>query len=212
MALRTYDAARLMNNLRIALPGALDGAIQLEVFNLFNEFFQETNLWQEKLEFTITPANAIGSKIPLTPNAGSINRLMWVFDANNVQRNMAMPIPGELLVLEAANGTEIWTATVANTCTDPVPTSGSLGGFPLCPGWILQKYNNGLMSGILARMMVQPAKPYTNPKLSMMHTSTYRKAVSEGRTEARRMNIYAGQTWRFPQGFGTRHDRDRGWG
>lgn len=212
MPLRTYDVTRLMNNLQVALPGALTGAIQLEIFNVLNEFLQKTDIWQESINFSISPSNAYLSTIEIVPSAGQINRLIYVVDTNQLQRRMSMPTPGYLQVIELASGAETWTARVALTCTDPLPTNGALANLPLIPGWILSKYNNGIMSGVLARMMAQPAKPYTNPKLAVMHQRIYKNAENEGKTESRRQNLFDGQAWSFPQGFATRHQRNRGWG
>lgn len=210
MSLRTYDVNRLMNNARISLPGALDGAIQLELFNVLNDFFQDTNIWQESLTFGISSANAFGTTIEISPNAGTINRLLYVIDSNKIIKRMSMPQPGHLQVIELTNNSETWTARVAITVSDPVPSTGTMAYLPICPGWILEKYSNGVLSGVLARMLLQPSKPYTNTKLAAVHGSLYRKTVSNARTEARHQNIFDGQRWSFPRSFATGHQRGMG--
>ena len=42
---------RLMDNLRIKLPAALDGVIQLELFNALDEFCRDSQTWVEDVPF-----------------------------------------------------------------------------------------------------------------------------------------------------------------
>ena len=50
----SLDLTRLMTNCRVHLPGALDTALQLELFNVLDDFFQSTNIWQEDITFQVT--------------------------------------------------------------------------------------------------------------------------------------------------------------
>ena len=42
----SLDTDRLMGNARMHLPGATDAAIQYELYNVLNDFFQATNACQ----------------------------------------------------------------------------------------------------------------------------------------------------------------------
>ena len=44
---------RLMQTLRVHVPGATDGVIQLELFNVMDEFFRRTNAWRYEQEIDI---------------------------------------------------------------------------------------------------------------------------------------------------------------
>jgi hypothetical protein len=198
MTFATTDIDRLMDNARVNLPGALDGAIQLEIFNILNDFFQKTNLWTQDISFPVTTANTRGTTITVTPTTGLINRLMYVLNASMDARAMSMPIPGSLLFVDVPNTTETWTARVALTVTDPIASSGDSIGFPEAPAWILSKYNNGLLAGVLGNMYMQVSKPYTNSKMALMNVRKYGSMLSNAKSEARHQNLYGGQTWRFP--------------
>lgn len=210
MAFHVADINRLMDNAAANLPGALSGAIQLEFFNVFNDFLQKSNLWTEDITFPVAATNVRGSTVDITPSEGIINRLMYVLDADGCQRNMAMPHPGTLLFVDVPSAAATWTARVSKTVTDPIPTQGRLAGFPQAPGWVLAKYNNGLLSGLLGNMMAQVAKPYTNPKLSLLHMRKYSQALGHARAEARHQNLFSGQTWRFPSFAGSRNSPNLG--
>jgi hypothetical protein len=205
MTIVTADLNRLMDNARVELPGALDGAIYLQIFNVLNMFFQKSNIWTEDITMNVTPANIRDSTIAIVPTAGKINRLMYVFDANKVQRAMGMATPGLLSFYDVPNGNEVWTARVALSVNDPVPTTGAQPFVPECPDWILTKYDDGILSGVLSRMMMQVAKSYSNPRMAAVHWRAFNDAVSLAKSEARHQNIYAAQTWRFPQNFATNH-------
>lgn len=51
------DMNRLMDHARIRLPGALDAAIQMELFSALNEFFQKSNIWYEDIQFPVQPTD-----------------------------------------------------------------------------------------------------------------------------------------------------------
>ena len=51
------DINRLMDNARVKLPGALDAALQMELFLVMKEFFDNTNIWEEEIPFSVTPTN-----------------------------------------------------------------------------------------------------------------------------------------------------------
>lgn len=201
MTFKLVDIYRLMDNARTNLPGALDGAIKQEIFNVLTDFCDKTNLWYEDITFTVGAANVRGSTIDIQPTAGRINRLLYVLDADTRSRRMSMPTPGCLLFIDVPNAAATWTARCAIAVSDPVPATGAYSGIPQAPDWLLQRYNLGLLSGVLSNMLAQPGKPYSNLKLAGLHMAKYKAAVSEGKNEARHGNLYGGQTWRFP-GFG----------
>lgn len=199
------DLTRLMTNCRVHLPGALDAAMQLELFNVMNDFFQASNIWQEDITFQVTAQDPAPATVYYIEQSGvsSINRLLGVVDYNDIPVNGAMATPGEITLEVSPGGSGTFTATVALTIDDPIASKGSNAGYPEFPVWVLNKYNTGILSGVVARMMMQPAKPYSNPGLSKIHHAKFEKAVSTAKTEALHGNLNNGQNWRFPQAFAT---------
>lgn len=197
----SLDTDRLLNNASVHLPGVTNATIQLELFNVLNDFFQTTNAWQEDITFQVTPSVAC---YPIEQSSVStINRLMYVL--NTDQRPVAayMPSPGEIKLVTVPTQAGSLTATVALTVDDPIGKDG----FPEFPAWVLTKYGTGILDGILGRLMAQPAKPYTNMQIALVRTKSYISTRSTAKAEVLHGNLNNGQTWHFPQQFRTRQQR-----
>lgn len=194
------DADRLMDNIRVKAPGVLDGVIFMELFNTLDEFFKKSNIWWEDIPFQVLSTYETGDTVDIVATEGQMNRLLYVLNADNQPRRaVSMPIPGSLLFTVAPGEDQTWTARVALTVTDPVPDSGRLQGIPRAPDWILKKYRNGIVSGVLANLFAQPAKPYSNPRMAVLEHRKYKMAESAAVSEGRHQNLYSGQTWRYPR-------------
>jgi hypothetical protein len=113
-----------------------------------------------------------------------------------------MALPGEV-TFYTPPGQDTYTATVALSIDDPVQKDG----YPEFPAWILEKYGVGLLDGVVGRMMLQPAKPYTNPQLGAAHLNAFHRTVSTAGTESVHRNVHNAQAWVFPQNFATRTQR-----
>ncbi len=201
-----HDMNRLMDNARIHLPGALDSSLQYELFSVMNEFFQNSNIWYEDITFTANPTTNTYFEAPqdytyyIVPTSGVINRLMYLRNSQGYPQAASMAIPGELILDHAPNATDTYTARVCLTVTDPTTREG----YPEFPGWILNKYGNDILDGLIGRMMGQMAKPYSNNQLAMYHLKRFQGAVSQAKVEAMHRNVYRGQAWNFPQTFARR--------
>jgi hypothetical protein len=194
----TPDLMRLMDNARVRLPGAVDTAIKLELFAVLNDFFQSTNIWREEIPLVVAPPTKDYEVTPFS--VSTINRLMWVYDDKGFPVSAIMPVPGSLKLTYEPDASKTITVTVALTVTDPVTRED----FPEFPDWILNKYNTCILDGVLARMMSQAAKPYSNAQLAAYHGREYKGACSFAKVETERNNVYRNQSWRFPQTFNRR--------
>lgn len=200
------DMNRLMDHARIRLPGALDGAIQMELFAVMNEFFQGSNIWYEDVQFPVQPTSESFFDNPgaytydVVPSQGSATRLIGIADSQGRAQRGFMPTLGQVVLAYSPNVADTYTARIALTVSDPVTREG----YPQFPAWILDKYGNDILDGVLARMMSQIAKPYTSPTLAQYHGRMFKQAVSQAKVEASHQNVYRGQNWRFPQTFAHR--------
>jgi hypothetical protein len=111
-----------------------------------------------------------------------------------------MPTPGEIILVMSPNVADTFTARCALTVTDPTTRDG----YPDCPAWIINKYGNDLLDGVLGRMMGQQSKPYSKPQLAQYHLRRFMGAISQAKVEAQHQNVYRGQSWRYPQSFSRR--------
>lgn len=197
----SLDLTRLLNNARVHLPGAIDVNLQLEFFNVLNDFFQNSNIWQQDIEFPVLGTDADPTTYEVEQyGAASIVRLLWTVNSAGRPVGASMQTPGEILLNTAATVNDTLTATVSLTVDDPLTSDG----YPEFPAWTLTKYGTGILEGLIGRMMAQPAKPYTNEKLAIFHTRKFTGAISQAKYEALHRNVNNGQAWRFPQTFATR--------
>jgi len=51
----TTNMARLNDLVKINAPGALDGMVRLQIYEMLKEFFQRTNIWLLELPIFIVP-------------------------------------------------------------------------------------------------------------------------------------------------------------
>ena len=195
---------RLIKNARVALPGSLDDAILLEFFNVLDKFFRDSGIWSEDIGFAVHPNDPVGTVYTIDPiGVSHIVRLFSVFDDNGRQHAAGMEIPGEVTLLAVPDHEGIFVASVALSVADPVQADK----LPEFPPWVLNKYGQGILNGVLGRMMAQPAKPYTNLQLAQQHLNAFNKMISIAGTESIHLNVQGAQSWVFPQSFATRSRR-----
>jgi hypothetical protein len=174
--------------------------VKLEFYNTLDEFLKDSNVWQEEIAFSTIVDDATYT---IEPVDGIINRLMRLNDANDIPVGVTMQVPGELVFNYIPSTVSALTATVALTCIDPTDTNE----FPIVPEWILDKYFNGLVDGIVGKLMMHPSKPYTNKEVSIYHTRRFRNVVAQAISEMKRTNLYGAQAWRFPSSFAVRRSK-----
>lgn len=207
---QTADLTRLMNNVRVRCPGAIDSAIKVELFNTLNEFFQDTNIWWEDVEFNTVPqsGDTVTNSYPVVSqkhyvyvfepsSPASIVRLMGVVDENSRPLAAIMDTPGLVQLAVEPNEVKTYTARFALTVNDPLDNDS----FPVFPQWVLNRYQSDIIDGLCARMMSQRAKPYSDPQLAMLHRRQFLNAKSEARIEAKKHNTFREQPWIYPQQF-----------
>jgi hypothetical protein len=207
-----------MNNARLRLTGATDAVLQQELFAVMDEFFKKSNVWNEDIEVEIAGGAPAGTIYQLAPAAPAlIDKLLWVFqkpDDTSIGRgpgvNAAMSTPGELTLQLQPSSDVVYIVTVALTVADPLDRSG----YVQFPAWVLAKYRETILDGLLGRMMTQPSKPYSNSQMAVFHMRKFVQATASARVEWTRNNTYRAQAWAFPGGFssGTQRGGRSGWG
>lgn len=211
------DITRLMNNAIIRLPGAIESVLQQELFSTMDEFFKKSNVWNEDIDIAIPgmdPANTIYEVTPTGP--ALIDKLLWVFEvptSTSIGRGPGvaayMSVPGELTLRTQPSSDVTYRVTVALTVQDPTLRNG----YVTFPAWVLAKYRECILDGLLGRMMSQPGKPYTNTQMSVFHMRKFRQSTASARVEWTRSNTYRAQAWAFPGGFSRGSQRGgSGWG
>lgn len=187
---------RILDNLRIRVPGALDNALKHELWNACDEFLRDTNVWTDEISFTISLPQDIYTIVP-TFEPARIVRCMGLWDANDIPQYVTMDDAGILAIDKNSPDGATLTTIVTLSVSEPLDTDG----MPQLPGWIVEKYYDGILDGTLARMFSQAAKPFSNASLALLHQRRFAGQKGLAKREANRRGIYRGQAWAFPQAF-----------
>jgi hypothetical protein len=185
---------RLMTTIRPHLPGAIDEAIRQELFMMCTEFFKISDTWREDIDVTLQPNK---TEVDIMPFAGRIERLLYVTQDGRGVKGVTMP---DLQTLRFPFPSETggnYVATVSLTVSDPITRDA----YPIVPYEIVQRYNEEMMHGILARMMAQPSKPYTNLQMASFYMRKFKGGASRAKNAANTGNTKNSQAWSYPQTF-----------
>jgi len=193
---------RIYADVRKDLPSVAQATINQELFRVLDDFTQKTNIWQETIPIAVLP-NVTTYNLPVT--LGKVNRLMFVYDTAATtpywpRSGIAMRVPGILTLYYAPSTSANWAAIVAKRIDTPLDVDT---GYPIIDAWIVEKYADTLGRGILARLMLEPQKPYSNPMLAQVNQRAYISGCGEARANDGHTNIFNGQNWAYPQGWST---------
>ena len=187
---------KLFGKAQVALQGASDIALQVQLFDVLEDFFDNSNCWQEAIPVSVIPNTLIYQIYPL--QEGRILRLNGVLDQNNMQQQAIMPVAGTLQFLYPYNSIQTMTAIVVKTVTDPLCCFP-----PGIPEWLLPAFGRGIYHGLVGAMFLQPGQSYSNPQMANYHTQKFRDAWAHARVSIMKANTVGAQNWAFPQQFRT---------
>lgn len=190
---------RLMTTIHPHLPGAMDLAIKQELFSVCQTFFEDSNVWREDIPFSLGVNDDSAEIMPYT---GRIKRLLYVNNSDGFPvKGVTMPdTEAGLIQFPSTANADDYVATVALTVSDPA----SRDAFPIVPQPLVSKYWQVLMWGILANMMVQPSKPYTDVNRASFYLNKFNGGKARARNEANSGNTKNSQAWAYPQSFNRR--------
>ena len=194
---------RLVDSARVNLPGATEGMLQLELFNVVEEFCRETNAWLDETCLTLCKDKC---EYPIwsTDSGGEIYRLMSVESARPTDPRFTatswMPKPGVLKF-----DFHPTTPQDLKVTTSLSPSElGKKQSFPGIPDWMWSEYAPIFTAGLTGKLMAQPAKPYSSPQLATSYLGKYRREMAHTRMYLIHGRTYGGQNWNFPQAFAVR--------
>lgn len=215
MPLEKLDVEMFLNRARIDLPGASDSGIKIEMWAAIHEFLKDSNAWIETVRLPVVAGTQTYLITPLY--GGQIIRLNAVRDGNFVPVAASMPDIPMLCVNRridissiavASNDNSLgsnhpWWVSITKNIT--LPRTGD--ELPVAPSFVLSKYQQHILDGVSGRMMLSPAKTYSNIALGKYHLQRFRDGIGEARSDVWNQNVRGGQRWAFPQTFSTHSQR-----
>ena len=192
---------RIFQDVRKDIPSVADATLRQELFRVLDDFTQTTNIWQENVPFDVTPNDFT---YELTIEKGKANRLLLVYDTSAAQLYWAAPgitmrVPGVIQLWRPPGQAGTWAAVIAKRTSEPLGADK----YPEIDDWIVDKYADCIGRGILARLQIEPSKPYSNPMLASANQRAYIDGRSLARANDSHFNVHNMQSWRFPQGWAT---------
>lgn len=214
--------ARIIDNAKVSLPGAMDGAIRRQLFNTLKEFFERSECWQTCIVVPIilTPTPIALYELP-TDDYCAIVRLVWLEGGitcppTSPSDPLARGLPkkgflvktgprAHLQLGEYPSSAEDWRAHLVMTVVDPTNQEG----IPNFPEWIGERYHDYLTSGVIKRMALEPKKPYSDMSMVKYHGAQFETGMNLARSQAQVGYVADGQSWRFPGSFRSNGQRFR---
>lgn len=199
-----YAIQRLMSNLRVHLPGALDSAITLEIFNAVAEFCVRSSVWQDEQPLN-TRAGKSEYEVSAPQHDAYYTQLLSLHkdDGDGDDNTKGSPVKAVLdspTVLRLLSTPTTAERLIARFAMAPQPTD-EIADKPAIPDEYWSKYHDVLYEGALARMLAQPAKPYSNERLGIYHGRRFVAMTSLVKNEHYSGNVRGGQNWSYPQTF-----------
>jgi hypothetical protein len=185
---------RLINDLQVQLPGAIENAIRRELYNTLDDFCRESFAWRETIEIPLVAGTITYS---VTPAGTEIVRA-YSIDHATLDVHDATYEFGEITFDAVPSVAHV--ATPAYLVAALTPAIGQ-GADPeaLVPGDMWSKWHRAFLAGTLARMMAQSAKPYSNPGIALFHQRVYNQQKAIATHDARSGGIPGAIMWRFPR-------------
>jgi hypothetical protein len=206
--------AWICDNVLSSLPGADSAQVQRVYVRKTDEFLAEASVWIDeaiftsdeygniKLDFSFIQAQMVWIHSILFENA-ALRHITTVSPARRNTRASTpkfysnTPYPDVIVVFPRPNdGTTI---SVLARCALKMDDCSQAD--KVIPDWIFTRYKETIRSGVLAEMMSETGKAYSNASGATTHRSDYIRGTAKGRDEAKRGFGYHEAEWAYPGGF-----------
>lgn len=153
---------------RADIPNCPDFVIERHAIRVVRDFCARTNAWTETVTDTIAPGE---SELYLPISAGEGHAIISL-DGYSLSWSF---IPPNRIVLDDAATTDIEVEVEVAVKPRLDDTEA--------PEWLLDKYEDGIIAGIYARLMMQDNQSWTNPALGAKYEKEYNAHIGQARTD-----------------------------
>jgi hypothetical protein len=187
---------RLVNELTATLPGSGEAMLKQMIWNVADEACRQGHIWRETIPVTLTAGDLVYTPAP----AGTeiIHVFSVAHELIDVRANEVMFEFGTLTLSTEPTVAEAALPMYLVAALTPAIDAGA-DVENLIPQDMWSKHHHMLYSGVMARMLAQPAKPYSNASLAAFHLRKFRGELAEARHEVKTGGVPGAQMWRFPK-------------
>jgi hypothetical protein len=177
------------------VPGALDDVLKLKLFDVVSKFMDETSAVNETDTITTIAGVTEYEVFPTGPY--QITRLLSLADTDGREVDATMDVPGTIILGLPPEAGNVYTASMALKPLDPVDNDG----YVQCPDWLVNKYSQVFVHGVMGALFSLPAKPYSNERLAIYHMRAFNAGIGSARVDVARRNRYRSNQWAYPRTF-----------
>lgn len=189
------DVERLFDNVQAEVPAVFLPQIKMALWNTVEHFYINSTLHREHVHFRMGPGVRTISFNPFD----AYSTVVWILNWRGLHRGRVEP-PATLIDL-ATTSPETTRDGEAVLALRPISydsfTAQTKDGCGPAYQELWSTWFDTILSGVLFRLYVQPAKPWSSPQLAKYHGSNYRRGVAMARDVARRGHSI-GAPMRFP--------------
>jgi hypothetical protein len=177
---------RLFDNVGAVIPGLTTEVLSMVIWNTIEDFYMMSTYRREHIYWRMDPGVLTISFDPYDQD-WRVSRFLGFSGLDRVK----FEPPGRIRDL-----------------TSPPPTTARSGEILLSlkprsinttlPYDVWTTYFDVLYNGALARLYMQPAKPYSDMKTGAVYTSMYRRGVASARADAQAAHVREGSSWSYP--------------
>lgn len=170
--------ARIYDNIQIRLPGVAFPVVRAAVFDAAEQFCMRSCVWRTRVSWAM-PAGADAVDLRQVDDMAVV---VWVLRVEGLRSYRISP-PAVLVDIGGAAEDRVGTALV-------VLKPQSLNDFEL-PTLLVDQWGMALRDGAMAQLHAQMGKPYSDPKLAMVHHLQFRRAIFLAKETVRTQGDFA---------------------
>jgi hypothetical protein len=192
----TANMTRLLQDLKVDIPGALATTIQTALYRSADEFLDFTNVWTE--DQTVNLVVNQRSYVLASPVQGIFCRLLVYFDPQDAERRWADNVqffpPTGLLVATTPSSAAVRSVMMAKKLV-----TVDADGNPDMPDNFVQQYREALYDGTRRYMHSMPNMPWSDRALALFYGQKFIAGKTVARVDAIKANVRGQTNWAFPQ-------------
>lgn len=184
----------LLDDLRMALPGARDGTIKRQLWQTIDEFCRTTNAYRHFIEVQLVEAVTIYNLVV------SGAEILIVYQAAHSALSVQGSVydNGQIALRASPTANDVSEKLVVEVSLAPLyGESGDATAW--LPRHLYDRHRGTIYEGVLSRMMLQIAKPYSNSVLGQYHGRRFRNGMAVARARVIADSEVSPQKWRFPK-------------
>lgn len=186
---------KLMGNLRAQLVNAKDSQIKQALFNVIMDACTRGYIWVEEVPVSFKPGQRVANIVPADTQIVLVQNF---YHSSEDMTGIQYDNGNVALAADAVDGRFLEPMLVTMALA-PLATADPELPNQWIPYDLWSKHYTLLLNGVLAFMMLQPAKPFSNPALGQLHSRLYARDLNNATITQKDRGIPTRQHWRFPR-------------